>query len=259
MRLLFIRHGDPDYKNDTLTEKGKIEAAALADFIDFWKIDEAYKSPLGRASLTAKYSLDAMNKEAITYDWLREFNADIDVNIHPEWLKAYPDTERTADDTKYTSRICWDMVPAYLNDNPIYYDSINWRKGDICTKSDLLEKYDNVCKSFDELLAGYGYERDGSCYKVTRENDVTIAFFCHFGVICVILSHLLNMSPFTLWNGICLAPTSVTEVVTEEREKGCAQYRILKSGDVTHLFVKGVEPSFSARFAELYSNEDERH
>ena len=30
MRILFIRHGDPDYANDTLTEKGRREASALA-------------------------------------------------------------------------------------------------------------------------------------------------------------------------------------------------------------------------------------
>lgn len=31
MRLLFIRHGDPDYVHDTLTEKGHREAALLAE------------------------------------------------------------------------------------------------------------------------------------------------------------------------------------------------------------------------------------
>ena len=31
MRLLFIRHGDPDYVNDTLTAKGHREAALLAE------------------------------------------------------------------------------------------------------------------------------------------------------------------------------------------------------------------------------------
>lgn len=30
MRILFIRHGDPDYLNDTLTEKGCREADLLA-------------------------------------------------------------------------------------------------------------------------------------------------------------------------------------------------------------------------------------
>ena len=33
MRLLFISHGDPDYENDTLTEKGVREAECLAKYI----------------------------------------------------------------------------------------------------------------------------------------------------------------------------------------------------------------------------------
>lgn len=32
MRILIIRHGDPCYNPDTLTEKGNREAALLADF-----------------------------------------------------------------------------------------------------------------------------------------------------------------------------------------------------------------------------------
>ena len=31
MRVLFIRHGDPDYANDTLTDRGRIEAKLLSD------------------------------------------------------------------------------------------------------------------------------------------------------------------------------------------------------------------------------------
>ena len=31
MRLLIIRHGDPDYANDCLTEKGEIEERLLAE------------------------------------------------------------------------------------------------------------------------------------------------------------------------------------------------------------------------------------
>ena len=54
MRILMIRHGDPDYVHDSLTEKGKVEAALLAEQDDqgagkgFF-----YVSPLGRARETA--------------------------------------------------------------------------------------------------------------------------------------------------------------------------------------------------------------
>ena len=30
MKLVLVRHGDPDYENDTLTDKGKREAQLLA-------------------------------------------------------------------------------------------------------------------------------------------------------------------------------------------------------------------------------------
>ena len=33
MRLYIIRHGDPDYVTDSLTQKGQGEAAALADYL----------------------------------------------------------------------------------------------------------------------------------------------------------------------------------------------------------------------------------
>ena len=33
MKLLFIRHGDPDYANDTITDKGKVEAKLLAKYL----------------------------------------------------------------------------------------------------------------------------------------------------------------------------------------------------------------------------------
>ena len=49
MRILMIRHGDPDYVNDTLTEKGWREAAILSERIAKMKVDEFYVSPLGRA------------------------------------------------------------------------------------------------------------------------------------------------------------------------------------------------------------------
>lgn len=259
MRIIFIRHGDPDYVNDTLTDRGHIEAKALAEHISYWGIDDAYQSPLGRAMHTAEYSLNALGKSAITCDWLREFNPVIDVNVHLEWLAAYPNTRKNSDGNGYETRICWDMVPGYLNENPIYYTNPGWREGEICLQSDVLQKYDYVCNEFDKLLATYGYVRDGYVYRVEKESTKTIGLFCHYGVTCVILSHLMNTSPFSLWNGTCLAPTAVTEVATEERQQGIAQFRTLKYGDVSHLIKKDIEPSFAARFAEVYSDFEKRH
>ena len=59
MKLLFIRHGDPDYEHDTLTEKGHREAALLAEKLCKIPIDEFYMSPLGSCLL---YTSDAADE-----------------------------------------------------------------------------------------------------------------------------------------------------------------------------------------------------
>ena len=108
-------------------------------------------------------------------------------------------------------------------------------------------------------MEDHGYKRDGDIYRVTEGNDKTIALFCHFGITCVMLSRLWNVSPFIPLQFLAMAPTSVTEVVTEEREKGLAIFRTLRVGDITHLTMGNEEPSFSARFCEKFENDWERH
>lgn len=53
MKILIIRHGDPDYSIDSLTEKGWREADMLAERIAPLKVKSYYVSPLGRARDTA--------------------------------------------------------------------------------------------------------------------------------------------------------------------------------------------------------------
>ena len=186
-----------------------------------------------------------------------EFNALVDIPKYPKYLEAYPNS--VLPDGSYRKRICWDIVPAYLNRHPEYYETWGWRDTELIRDTDIKEQYDWVCEGIDSVLSEYGYVRDGMGYRVEHESEETIAFFCHFGVSCVILSHLTNTSPFGLWHGMCLSTTSVTEVYTEERQQGYASFRILRAGDVNHLMQEGLEPSFSARFAEVYSNKDQRH
>ncbi len=47
MQIFPIRHGDPDYSIDDLTEFGHQEAAALGKRMASSGLDELYASPLG--------------------------------------------------------------------------------------------------------------------------------------------------------------------------------------------------------------------
>lgn len=257
MRILLIRHGDPDYINDALTQKGRREAKLLADRMERETIDDFYVSPLGRARQTASYTLERLGRTAQVKDWLQEFPAKLDVNDSP-WLQAaYPDTRR--ENGRYAVRIAWDMLPAFWKDDPAYQTPDGWRNTEVAKHSDLNEAYDRVAAGMDELLAKYGYVREGNLYRTEKGTDASVACFCHFGVTCVILSHLWNISPFVLWHSLAMAPTSVTEVFTEERQKGMVSFRATRIGDLSHLYVGNEPPSFSARFCETYENEEERH
>ena len=84
MRLLIVRHGDPDYEHDTLTEKGWREAELLSERLSKLTVKEFYVSPLGRAKDTASLTLQKMNREAKECQWLREFDTKIDRPDSPD-------------------------------------------------------------------------------------------------------------------------------------------------------------------------------
>lgn len=259
MRILLIRHGDPDYEHDTITEKGHREAALLAETAKDLRLGECYVSPLGRARDTAAYSLKKTGKTAETLDWLREFPATVDINTSRELQRAYPNAKKITGADRYAPRIVWDIVPGYWTEHPEYMDKDAWRESEVAKLGDMADVYDSVVRNFDEFLAAQGYVREGGHYRVEKESTKTVTFFCHFGISCVLLSHLWNISPFILWHCLGMAPTSVTEVVTEEREQGTAFFRGLRIGDLSHLYAGGERPSFAVRFCEVFSDEGQRH
>ena len=64
MKLLIVRHGDPDYSIDSLTETGWIEAELLSDRLCKLDVKAFYCSPKGRARDTAKATLEKLGRQA---------------------------------------------------------------------------------------------------------------------------------------------------------------------------------------------------
>lgn len=242
MKLLIVRHGDPDYSVDSLTEKGWREAEYLSERLPALEIKAFYTSPLGRAKDTASLTLRKMNRTAEECPWLREFSPRI---MRPDRRERCP--------------ITWDWLPQDWTADERFYQPDGWYQSEILQEASVKQEYDWVTGSLDGLLSRHGYERDGHIYRAVRPNNDRIVLFCHFGVECVLLSHLLGLSPMPLWHGMCAAPSSVTTLVTEERRKGIALFRMSSFGDISHLYEHGEEPAFAARFCECFENEDERH
>ncbi len=53
MRIIFVRHGEPDYALDCLTPAGRAQAEAAAERLRGEGISAVYASPMGRAAETA--------------------------------------------------------------------------------------------------------------------------------------------------------------------------------------------------------------
>ena len=258
MKLLFVRHGDPDYERDTLTEKGWKEAGYLAEWMEKIHVDEFYVSPLGRAQDTASLTLKRMNRTAKTLEWLQEFSPRV---LHPHNMEK--------------PTIAWDWLPADWMTQPFFYQKDQWYHHPYFEAAGVEEEYKRVTGEFDRFLTEHGYVRGlpatqsaeitsnvdittGAAYQAVHPNSDTIVFFCHLGLECVLMSHLLDISPMILWHGFAPAPTSVTWVNTEERRPGIASFRIARMGDISHLNMREEQPSFSARFRECYTHENER-
>ena len=233
MRILIIRHGDPYYPTDSLTEKGQREAELLGERLVKEHITHVFVSPLGRAKLTAAPFLRKAGMEATELEWLREFPVGL-----PEDF-AYT----TAGGGK--NRCPWNMPPETWADIPGIYDAEGWRNAPMYADGTILKRYDAVCRGWDELLAEHGYTRDGSVYRIAdgwEEKKETIALFCHLGLGNVLLSHILHLSLPAVWHTLFLPTTSVTMVYMEKHlPKPIAHARLVQVGDTSHLYA-GDEP-----------------
>ena len=240
MKIIFIRHGEPDNPNQTLTKKGFEEVRALAEYYKNESFDYVYFSPLPRAKLTAKAILDIKGQSGIEMPWLEEFHHHV---IIP------------GDDKRVLN---WDFKPTYITSQKDLYNDEKYLKTELMKSGNVKKYYDYVTDEFDKLLSEHGYKRDGKIYRVIVENKKTIVIVCHLAVMSVLLSHLMGIPYVILTQHFACAPSGVTTLVSEEREEGIAQFRCLRYGDITHLTIAGQKPSFHGRFCEVFHSDD-RH
>ena len=232
MKILIIRHAEPDYENNTLTPKGFVEAKYLSERLQHLPITHIYSSPLERALLTASPTAEKLGKEIKVCDWLTEFG----------YARISIDGEQY---------IPWNVMPQIWQGEKEAFDIHEWQKSSLYSSVDTPEKYCDVIREFDKMLESHGAKRKNLLYQGENNND-TIAIFCHFGLGMVLASHLTGISPVLLWELMFLPTSSVTEFVTEERVKGEFIFKCLQMGDTSHLYKNNEPVSRSGLYAEFY-------
>ena len=175
MRIVFVRHGEPDYARDCLTETGNRQAAAAAERLKLEGITRIYASPMGRAAETAAYTARLLDLPVHTLPYMHEISwggQDLPCEGHP-WTLG----ERLIDRDDFDfAREDWRLHPYFA--------------GNACNAY-----LDGIGEAFDALLASHGYERQGTRYLCRTGAQETFAVFSHGGSGACVLSRLLNL-PF---------------------------------------------------------------
>ena len=179
MRIVFIRHGKPDYTTDTLTDHGWIQAHDLKSRLAGEGISEIYASTMGRAMQTATPFSEFSGIPIVPLSFMREVN----------WGPENDDIKIPFDGHP------WLFIPEYIKSGK------SLLKCDIDTSEDfkyntkLWTSVNRVTEGFDRWLSSFGLVREGEYYRITNKNtDKTIAIFSHGGSSTAAISHLLNLS-----------------------------------------------------------------
>ena len=178
MRIVFVRHGEPDYEHDCLTEDGKRQASAAAERLREEGIEQIFSSPFGRARETAAAAADALKLPVRILDFMHELYWGSDDGT-PVFAGGHP--------WEIADELCrqgWDLTRT------------DWREHPFFVHNRVTAEADRVAKETDEWLLSLGYRRDGAYYRCERENDdqFTVALFSHGGSSAAAMAHILNMT-----------------------------------------------------------------
>ena len=238
MRILLIRHAEPDYSVDSLTAKGRVEAELLSRRLVHCDVSDYYVSPLGRARDTAAYTLEKTGRTAETLPWLAEFRG-----------RCFnPETGRKG--------LPWDLPPRLWSSLPGAHDIRVWTDAPLFEGSDVPEIWRETTDGADTLMERYGFRKDGPVWQCEKNTRQTIALFCHFGISMAFAGYLMDISPLVLWHRTLTLPSSVTELVTEERVSGTVSFRMTRLGDISHLENAGEKRSTAGLFPECFTGID---
>jgi broad specificity phosphatase PhoE len=244
MRILIIRHGDPDYSIDSLTEKGWREAELLSQRLMNENISKIYCSPLGRAKDTARPTLEKTGMDYEVLEWLREFPVSVTVPYAEHGI------------AENGTRICpWNLLPQYWTHEDQLYDNNKWSEHDIFTDGRVQARLEYVTGGWNSLLLSLGYRRDGQIYRFDESTDqnVTVALFCHLGLGLSLLSQLTRVSLPLMWHTFFMPTSSVTTILMEKHSTYLneAHARVVQIGDTSHLYGGGEPVSQSGLFSPI--------
>ena len=217
MRIIFVRHGHPNYAHDCLTELGRKHAAAAAHRLQDEGIEAIYSSTHGRAMETASHLADALHLPVTGCDFMREINWG-SVDGEPLFADGHP----------------WDTADRMVAQGKSLVDS-DWMHKEPFLRNRVVQCVEKVAAGTDAWLATLGYTREGLYYRAGKDTKRTIATFGHGGASTAILAHLFNL-PFPFVTST-MGPdyTGITIVELPDAEGVLVKPRLEMLNDARHI------------------------
>lgn len=222
MNLYIVRHGNPDYSNDVLTELGHKQAEAAAKALVNLNIDEIYASSMGRAKETAQHLCNLIGKDMTIEPWAAEvehYSNTPDggltrtVQLDPTFLRS-PELEALGND--------WASHPMFRGEK------------------EARAFVDTVERGAEDFMERLGYKLEGNRFKVVAPNEKNVALFCHAGVFLVLTSFLLRIPQLTAWHSLFMYQGSVTWCNVHNYDSGYTVPRYLYVNDTHHIREAGL-------------------
>lgn len=222
MRICFIRHGDPDYEKDCLTELGHKQAEAAARRLLTEGIEKVFSSPMGRARQTAQYFVDAANiSDLHILDFMKEIRYGLADDLYNQDYSPWSGVDKLAEQGE-------DLQ------NP------EWKKFPLFDKNTATEDIEKVQQGCDIWLESLGYKREGLYYRNinSQTNEHTFALFSHGGSSTAFLSRILNI-PFPLLCGSLHTSHTGISIIRFDKNPGKLSLPVIELlNDSSHI--KGI-------------------
>lgn len=234
MFLYYVRHGDPIYDPDSLTEFGHKQAAALAKRFAACGLDEIYCSTSMRAQMTAQPTCELLKKEKILLDWAHEERA---------WEYFSVPKEGGGVTWAFLS----DEHVKRMNEASVRNMGMEWYKHPYFAENPSFEKgTKTVNKHADELLLslGFAHDRQKGCYKVLRKNSDRVAIFAHAGFGKIFLSSLLDIPYPITATRLDFGHTGVTVIHFDENAEHVYPCALQWSND-SHLYKENLSTKYN--------------
>lgn len=223
MLLYIVRHGEPVYDPDQLTELGRRQAEALARRLSVHGLDRIFTSPNGRARETAEPTCRALGIAPEIAPWMSE---DL---TWGEFSNNGESWSFMSADCRYMKSDAMTAPGARWFDSPVFARAASPEAG-----------WHRIAEESDRFTERLGYVRCGSVYRIERRSEERVAAFCHQGFGLTWLSYLLGIHPCLFWSSFDMTHSGVTVVHFENYNSGYTAPRCLCLSDTSHIFAAGL-------------------